>query len=127
VSGSIEVKAGDEIDGIQIFVKGVSFTGSIRGQLQFANGEPSPTARIAVSVGMIDEVSGQLNPNTLLPSPAVDSRGRFLMKNLRGGTYEVIVTLYEPGDPTKYVITKQQVTVLTGAVSDLAIPIKLKP
>src|SRR6185369_2961686 len=84
VSGSIEVKAGDEIDGIQILVKGVSFTGSIRGQLQFANGEPSPTARIAVSVGMIDEVSGQLNPYTLLPSPAVDSRGRFLVKNLRG-------------------------------------------
>ena len=125
LSGGIDVKAADDIDGIRIFVKNVSFTGTIRGQIKFENGEPPPTAKIAVSVGLINESRGPLD--NLLPSPAVDSRGRFLLENLAGGTYEVIVTLYEPSEPAKAETTRQQVTVASGTVSDVTIPIKLKP
>jgi hypothetical protein len=126
LSGSFAVKGGDEIDGLRIFVNNVSFTGAIRGQIKFENGEPSPTARVSVSVGLINEPRGPFGINSP-PSPAVDSRGHFMVKNLAGGTYEVIVTIFEPNETDSYETTKQQVTVVSGTVSDVTIPFKLKP
>jgi hypothetical protein len=50
-----------------------------------------------------------------------------MVKNLAGGTYEVIVTIFEPNETDSYETTKQQVTVVSGTVSDVTIPFKLKP
>ena len=124
---SVELKSGDQVDGIRIIVKSTSFDGVIRGQIKFENGEPPPGARIYVSVAPVDEVPADLNLNMPVSSPPVDSRGRFMVDHLSGGTYEVSATLYQPNERSTFEVTKQEVMVTSGAVSEVTITIKLKP
>jgi hypothetical protein len=127
LANGIELKEGEQIEGIRIFVRNTSFTGGIRGQIKFENGEPPPASRIFVFVALLDE--NRTPPEMNLPaiSPSVDSRGRFMLQHLAGGTYEISVGLYQPTEPTNGEMTKRQVIVTNGSVTDVTIPIKLKP
>jgi hypothetical protein len=50
-----------------------------------------------------------------------------MVDHLSGGTYEVSATLYQPNERSTFEVTKQEVTVTSGAVSEVTITIKLKP
>jgi 5-hydroxyisourate hydrolase-like protein (transthyretin family) len=126
VSAGIDLKEGEQVEGIKIFAKSTSVTSVIRGQIQFESGEPLPVAGVTVRLARLDETSTPLNLNMPLPMPQVDSRGRFMVQGLAAGAYEISVGIYKPGERT-FEVTKQQVTVTTGGVSDVTVTLKPKP
>ena len=121
--GVINVKDGEQIAGLRVVVKRPRFTGAIHGQVKFENGELPPTARILISVSLLDESSGKsqrLNSG----SPELDARGHFLVEELAAGTYEVSVTIF---GAVNFDSTKQQVTVTENTVSEVTLTVKVKP
>ena len=60
-------------------------------------------------------------------SPRIDSRGRFLIEGLAGGTYEINIAVFEEGRSDSNRIFKQQVTITDNSVNDVTMTIKLKP
>lgn len=121
----IDVKDGEQVAGLRIVVKPLKLTGAIRGQIKFENGEPSPGARIIVSVSRLDSSKMRLEQQSY--PPEVDSRGRFLVERLAAGTYELRVMVIPPDGDVANEVTTQQVTVTENAVSEVTMVVKLKP
>jgi len=121
--GFINVKDGEQIVGLRVVVKRPKLTGAIRGQVKFENGEPPPTARILISVSLVEESSTK-SQRLSSGSPEVDARGHFLVEELVAGTYEVNVTIFGTG---KYDSATQQVTVAENTVSEVTLTVKVKP
>ena len=126
-SGDINLKDGEQVAGLRIVAKVVELTGAIRGQIKFGNGEPSPAARIIVSINRLNESSSKSRPEGMSSPPEVDSRGRFLIERLAAGTYELSVMMAPPGGHALDDVARQQVTVTENRVSEVTVTVKLKP
>ena len=124
--GGVSLRDGEEIGGVQIVVKHLKLTGAIRGQVKIEGGELPPFGRIVVSVIGADDNPSR-SARSSLPSPQVDSRGRFLLERLAPGTYDVRASVFEPGKPLTPGAPKQVVTVTDNGVAEVNITIKLKP
>ena len=117
--GGLVVKDGEQVTGVRLVAK--YLTGTIHGQVKI-DGELLPGSRMAVWLTYLNanDPSGMENS-----APQLDSRRRFVAQGLAAGTYDVIVTLLEPGrQEAKF---KQQITVADNAVSEITITVKSKP
>ena len=82
----IPLQAGEQVEGLRVVVK--RFTGAIRGQVKFEDGELPPGAQISVLVRPPEiEPDGPGNVH----GAHVDARGRFSLDGLNAGTYEIQV------------------------------------
>ena len=121
----ISIKDGEHVDGVRIVVKHLKLTGAIRGQVKFENGEPPPSSRVMVWVTSADPTKAL---KTSLPSPQVDSRGRFLLERMAPGTYDVRAAVFElSGKRLSQTSPKQAITVTDNSVTDVTVTIKLNP
>ena len=121
----ISIKDGEQLAGVQLFVRYVKGTGAIRGQLKFENGELPPSTRIVIWVVRVDENAPESQKETAVTE--VDSRGRFLLEGLVGGTYELRANVIQPGERIVNDLVKQSVTVADNSVMDVTVTVKLKP
>ena len=120
----ISIKDGEQVDGVRVTVRHLKLTGAIRGQVKIEDGELPPGARIGVWVNFADRSKAA---ESSLPSPDVDSRGRFLLDRLAAGTYEVRAAVFEPSKRLSHDEPKQVITVSENTVTDVTLTIKLKP
>ena len=119
----IEIKDGEQVNGVRVVVN--YGNGTIRGIVRIENGELPPTARIGV--WLTNLADDPTKPQGPLPSPRVDSRGRFVVEGLAAGTYEITATVYTPESRTRPPSTKQQVNVVDGVVTEVALTVTLGP
>jgi hypothetical protein len=115
----IELTAGQSISGVKIYV-GFG-TGVIRGQIKFEGGTPPAEAFLYIAVdrqGGANQSSGQ-----------ADSRGRFLIKGISPGTYEVVLHVLSLGTlqlPRGFQRQQRQtVTVVEGTDTEVLFNINL--
>lgn len=116
VTPRVEVKDGENVTGVRIFLSYGS--GSIRGVLTVENGTLPPNARFFVRLAKPND------NNTYLRPPPVDARGHFMMEGIPAGTYEItaVITaaMVKPTPPVKRIVT-----VTDGTITDVAISIDL--
>lgn len=117
----IEIKDGDQIDGLRIFVS--ASTGIVRGLVKLENGELPPNSQLQVWLTSTGSEVTRVEPRSAL----VDSRGRFVVEGLAAGTYEINVSVYIPSDRRRVPSAKQQVTVSDGVATEVTIPLDLTP
>ena len=100
----IEIKDGDQITGLRIFV--VYGDSTLRGVINFKNGTLPPGARMFIHLTPVGR------PNMMQRPVRVDSRGHFIMDGLIEGVYELTggITL----TTNINISSKQQVTVGPG-------------
>lgn len=122
---SISIKDGEQVTGVRLIIK--TLTATIRGQVKFEDGELSANARMSIWLQPVDDGRSLNRTMYMNSNPQIDSRGKFLIEGVAGGTYEINIGVFEPGrnDTTK--IFKQQVTVADNSVSDVTVTVKLKP
>ena len=123
--GTINVKDGEQVSGVRLFVKQMNLTGSVRGQIKIEDGELSPASRLVVLINPVSESQSKPQFRSSSNSPEVDARGRFLLEGLAAGEYEVTVMMFQPGAATGQ--AKQQVTVIDNTVTDVILTLKIKP
>jgi hypothetical protein len=122
----INLKDGEQVSGLRVVIRYSNFTGAINGQVKFEDGELPPGSQVFLSVNPLEERPSRLPFSSSGSSPPVDSRGRFILRQLEAGIYEISVSVFVPGQ-TSYYAPKQQVTVTNNAVSDVTITVKVKP
>lgn len=115
----IEIKDGDQLTGVRVFV--TYGTGTVRGVVTYDAGLLPEGAR------MFARLVRPGTPNNNVANTFVDARGHFLMDGLPAGVYEVSITVFVPGNRTQQPVTKQQVTVQDGAVSEVSLALDLTP
>jgi len=113
-SQDIEIKDGDQITGLRVFV--VYGDSTLRGVLNFKNGTLPPGARMFIHLTPVGR------PNMMQRSVRVDSRGHFVMDGLIEGVYELTggITL----TTNVNISSKQQVTVGPGT-TDVSLMVDL--
>ena len=121
----VSIKDGELLTGLRLIVKPLS--ASIRGQVKVEDGELPPNAHFTIWMRSLDESGSSNRVRMGNSSPQIDSRGRFVIEGLAGGTYEINVGVFEEGHIDTSRIFKQQVTVADNSVSDVTMTIKLKP
>ena len=113
VQSDVEVKAGEQINGLRVIVK--ARTGRVRGLVKLENGRIA-FSQVSVNIRKIGDNAGVM--------PALDDRGRFLSDPLSAGLYEVVITHYTgQGRP---ISTKQQVAVADNQVAEVMLTLDLK-
>lgn len=117
-SGKINVKEGEQVQGIRLIVK--HLTSAIRGQVKI-EGELPSSARMYVSITFLDG-----NANSSHRSEELDLRRRFLAQGLAAGRYEVKANVYIPGRRLDFEGSKQEVTVTDNSVIEVVLTLKLK-
>lgn len=118
----ISIKDAEQITGVRLIAK--MLTATIRGQVKVEDGELPADARFSIWLVPVDESRRVMHMNS---SPQIDSRGRFLIEGVAGGSYEINIAVFENGRPDSNQIFKQQVTVADNSVSEVTVTIKLKP
>ena len=118
VTPRVEVKEGEQIAGLRVFVTFGSAT--IRGVVKFENGELPPGAQLYVRLMK----PNQPGPGFGFRPPPVDSRGHFLMEGIPGGDYELIVQVPSIAGSRPRTV-KRDVSVQDGVVTDVTITIDL--
>jgi protocatechuate 3,4-dioxygenase beta subunit len=118
----ISITDGEQISGVRLTVK--YLTGAIRGEVKVEGNELPANSRMSVWVQRVDERRMDRINNQ---GAQLDSRNRFLIEGLAGGTYEVTVAVYDPNRRDSYAMYKEQVTVNDNAVSDVTVTVKPKP
>ena len=121
----VTVKDGEQITGLRLTMKTLAAT--IRGQVKVEDGELPANARLSIWIAAMDESRSLYRVTTGDSSPRIDSRGRFLIEGLAGGTYEINIAVFEEGRSDSNRIFKQQVTITDNSVNDVTMTIKLKP
>jgi protocatechuate 3,4-dioxygenase beta subunit len=122
----IDLKDGEQINGIRVFARYNSPTGAIHGLVKIEDGELPPGSEVQISVKLIGERPPSSSRIRLGgSSPQLDSRGRFIAAQLEPGLYEVSVTVLVNGQ--SFETPKQQVNVTNNAVTDVTLTLKLKP
>ena len=122
---SISIKDGEQMRGVRLIIK--TLTATIRGQVKFEDGELPANARMSIWVQPVDDGQSLNRPMHMNSNPQIDSRGKFLIEGVAGGTYEINIGVFEPGRSDTTKVFKQQVTVADNSVSDVTVTIKLKP
>ncbi|HEV8427061.1 MAG TPA: carboxypeptidase-like regulatory domain-containing protein [Pyrinomonadaceae bacterium] len=121
----ITIKDAEQITGVRLVIK--SLTGSIRGQVKVEDGELTENARMSIWLKVLDDTPSSPRGVNINSSPQIDSRGRFVIEGVAGGTYEINIAVFEPSRFDTSRIFKQQVTVADNAVTEVTVSIKLKP
>lgn len=117
---SFPLQEGEHVEGLRVVAK--RFTGAIRGELKFENGEIPPLSQLSVLVSPVQsepESPGQTR------GAHVDPRGRFAIDGLDAGTYEVQVYVVRDGRMDSEQ-SKQRVVVADNAVSEVTITVKAR-
>lgn len=118
----IDLPAGQNLSGLKIFI--TSGTGGLRGQVKAEGGALASDAILFVSA------SRQGEPNPF--SAQVDSRGRFVIKNVPPGNYDVTLQILSLGQQTAVPreLRRQQrqtVTVVDGTEAEVIFTLDLTP
>ena len=119
----IDLAAGQSLTGVRIYLS--YGTGTVKGQVKVEGGTLSPEAMLFVSLQRQNEM-------TRLSNAQVDSRGRFLIKGIPAGTYEVIMQIMSFGPtsnlPRGFPRTQRQtVTVTDDSESEVLFTLDLTP
>jgi hypothetical protein len=122
----IDLKDGEQINGIRVVARYNSSTGAIHGQVKFEDGELPPGSQVQISVKLIGETPSSSRIRVGRSSPQLDSRGQFIAGQLEPGLYEVSATVSVNGQ-TSFETQKQQVSVTNNAVTDVTLTVRLKP
>ena len=113
----LEIKSGEELSGVKLIVSYGS--GSVRGTINFEKVALSPGLRVFVRLTKTGEAA-----NAPLGGE-VDARGKFLIENVAPGTYDLVVSTYSPGSPSRPpVLAKRSVIVTQDAVTEVIISIE---
>jgi Carboxypeptidase regulatory-like domain len=120
-SGSVNIKDGEQITGLRLIAK--FLTATIRGQVKIEDGELPASARFEIWIQRIEEGSTSVRYSD--SSPQIDSRGKFLIEGLGGGTYEINIAVYEAERFNR--VFKQQVTIADNSANEVTVKIKLNP
>lgn len=118
INEELQIEDGEKITGLKIFATSPG-TGRLRGQITVENGAVTPGAHFSVNL---------TSPGGQFPISAqaqVDSRGRFVIENLRGGSYELTAFVYLPGSRSS-AQAKKLVNVAEGSPTDVTVVIDLK-
>jgi carboxypeptidase family protein len=115
VSPRIDVKDGEQVTGVKIFV-GYG-TAVLRGVINIENGPLPSGARLFARLLKPGENIAYIRP------PVVDERGRFSMEGVPAGVYELSVIIY--GLPKQPKPIKRDVSLTDGAVTDVTVTIDL--
>ena len=110
----IEVKDGETLSGLKLFVRSGSNT--LRGVVTFENGTPPPGTRVVVRLAKVGEGLQYIR------NVEIDSRGQFLIDNLAAGLYELRPTVFGPTN-ARVLDMKKEVTVTDGAVTNVTLSI----
>src|ERR1700752_213998 len=121
----IEIRDGEIATGVRLFI--TSTNGTVRGIVRVENGELPPNASFSVWLTSEGGDEALQQSPMMSPYPQVDSRGRFLIEGLSAGSYLVNVSMIAPGNQTRPLFTKQQVTVADGTTTDVTVIMDLKP
>jgi hypothetical protein len=113
----LEIKAGEQVSGVKLVVS--YGTGTIRGEIQFLNGDLPAGGRLDVWMKKISETESNARPYT------VDSRGHFLIEGAAPGSYDLHVNAHVPGRPI--ISAKQSVSISEGSNSDVVVILDLNP
>jgi hypothetical protein len=112
----LEVKDGETVSGVRIFVS--YGTASLRGVINVENGTVPPGARFTVRLTRMGETNSFLRP------PQVDARGHFLMEGLPAGVYEVTAYMIGNARQTRP-SAKRTVSLADGIVTDVTFTVDL--
>ena len=113
-SQGLEVKDGETITGVKMFVRYGSAT--LRGVVTFENGTLPPGTRVMIRLTKPGDTM-QYNRQA-----EVDARGQFFMENIPAGIYEVRATIYGGGN-ARTLEQKKDVNLTDGAVTNVTIAI----
>lgn len=116
-SGGIPIKDREQVSGVRLVVS--LHTGTLNGLVKIENGQ-IPVERLYVSCKRVEEQT----PGRYVQ---LDSRGRFSLKGLSAGAYEVSAIAHgvkSKGPPPS---TKQVVVVADNQVSEVVLKLDLKP
>jgi protocatechuate 3,4-dioxygenase beta subunit len=116
-NGGIEVKDGESITGVRVFLKYAN--GTIRGVVKTTNGELPRNAQVAVWFG-----ESPADSRSFRASAVVDARGHFIIEGVPDGTYEINANVRLVGSRIG-VSAKQQVIVADGIVSDITLTVEI--
>lgn len=124
-SAGLSIKDGEHITGLRLVAK--LLTATIRGQVKFEDGEIPANARFGIWINRLDETGPSRRVTYSGSSPEIDSRGKFLIEGLGGGTYEINIAVFEGDRSFSDKTFKQQVTIADNSVNEVTVTIKLKP
>jgi hypothetical protein len=116
-NGGIEVKDGENITGVRVFLK--YSNGTIRGVVKTTDGELPRNAQVGVWFG-----ESPADPRSFRASPVVDARGHFIIEGVPDGTYEINAHVRLTGSRIG-VSAKQQVIVADGNASDITLTVEI--
>ena len=129
-SDTINVKAGEHVTGLRVTVKYRNLTGAIRGQVKVETGELPPVSQMSLWLWPLDD-NLEPKPQSSIPKPELDSRGRFFAEGLPAGMYELRVYVYaseRTSGRTRHFDSKsQQVIVTDDTVTEVTLIIKPPP
>ncbi len=123
---AFNVKEGEDVAGLRVVLKYTKLSGAIRGQVKVENGELPPISQLWLSLWPLEE---NLEPKRShsIPSPQLDTRGRFFVEGLPAGHYRLSVHVLQPGSNRMSDPTIQRVTVTDDMVTEVTLTIKAKP
>ena len=116
----IEIQPGHDVSGVRVYVS--YGTGVIRGQVKIEDGTLPSDSLILITVSR--------EGSRPISQARVDSRGRFVIKGIPAGTYEVetqFISLSRPPPPGFPQPQKQTVTVTDDAETEVLFTLKLNP
>ncbi len=121
-SGTVNIKDGEQITGLHLIVK--FLTATIHGQVKIEDGELPANGRFEIWIQRVDEGAPQ-RVTYSESSPRIDSRGKFVIEGLGGGTYEINIAIYD----SQYLnrTFKHRVTIADNSTNEVTVTINLKP
>jgi type 1 fimbria pilin len=111
---NLEIKDREQVTGVRLIVNARS--GTLQGIVKLENGQID-SGRLQVSLMKTGERSGY--------GMMVDARGRFQMRGLPAGTYEITAVIYMPNAPNPP-MTKQQIVINDDQVTEVTLTLDLK-
>ncbi len=115
----IEIRRGEHISGIKVFV--VHGSGTVRGKVRFENGVFQPGVRVTATLMRLGEQGTRVRPQE------VDSRGHFVIEGVPAGIYNLVVNAFVPGRSGRQPRSLQQVVVVDGDATEVLITLNLEP